>query len=438
MKMNRSGQEKTYEGGKAVALNPEQLLERSVMSCLLWEKAFYEDGEEIVDRIRDIIPACTPYFVANLAVKARKEMYLRHTPLLIANYMAGLDDFKHYVPHVLEEICDRPDQLTEFLAIYWMNGKVPIAACIKRGLAAAFKHFNEYQLAKWNRDEPIKLRDVMFLTHPKPENSEQAALWKKLANNDLEAPDTWEVALSGGADKKETFERLLREKKLGGMATIMNLRNMIESGVEVELIRQRMQAGLGRVLPFRFITAARYVPEIEDILEIGMQKSIENIEPMPGKTILLVDVSGSMDWALSKNGMTTKMDAANGLAILLRGLCANIKIYSFSKKCIRIPNRSGFALSDAIVNSQKHISTCAGEAIKSIYNEKDEKADRFIMITDEQFQDNIDASQVSALANNVYTINVASESRGVTYNRPWIHIDGWSEKVVDFIKASEE
>ena len=57
----------------------------------------------------------------------------------------------------------------------------------------------------------ISLRDAMFLVHPKPKDDIQKEVFRKLANNELESPDTWEVQLSAGKDKKETWERLLRE-----------------------------------------------------------------------------------------------------------------------------------------------------------------------------------------------------------------------------------
>lgn len=43
----------THEGAVAKHITPEQQLRRSVLSCLLWEKEFYEDGQSIADRITD-------------------------------------------------------------------------------------------------------------------------------------------------------------------------------------------------------------------------------------------------------------------------------------------------------------------------------------------------------------------------------------------------
>ena len=87
----------------------------------------------------------------------------------------------------------------------------------------------------------MKLRDVLFLSHAKPRDEAQAALWKRLIAGELVAPDTWEVALSSGADKREAWERLLTERKLGALALLRNLRNMQEAQVREELVVESLR-----------------------------------------------------------------------------------------------------------------------------------------------------------------------------------------------------
>ncbi len=322
----------------------------------------------------------------------------------------------------------RADELAEFVAMYWSEGKQPLSAQVKKGLAAAFTKFDEYALAKYNRATPVKLRDVLFLSHAKPVDAAQAELWKKLVDGTLDSPDTWEVALSGGADKREAWERLLRENKLGGLALLRNLRNMAEAKVDESLVVQ----GLGRmkterVLPFRFIAAARYAPQWESELEKVMLRSLEGNAKLRGKTVLLVDVSGSMDAPLSSRSEMRRNDAAYGLAVLLREIAEKVSIYSFSDNLVRVANRSGFALRDALNASQPHSGTYLGKAIGEI----DEKYDRLIVLTDEQSHDAV--PNPKALG---YMINVASYQNGVGYGR-WTHIDGWSESVIEYIRAAE-
>lgn len=136
------------------------------------------------------------------------------------------------------------------------------------------------------------------MVHAKPKDDAQAAIWKQLVDGTLPAPDTWEVALSGGADKRETFDRMLREGTLGYLALLRNLRNMVEAGVDMQLVRDAVLArkgGANRVLPFRYVAAARVVPQLEPVIDQALQAAISELPALPGRTVVLVDVSGSMD-----------------------------------------------------------------------------------------------------------------------------------------------
>jgi 60 kDa SS-A/Ro ribonucleoprotein len=151
--------------------------------------------------------------VAEIAVDARTRLKLRHVPLWVANGLA----YKHHAGHpparlvedTIAEVVRRPDELGEFLKMYWrLNRRATVhgahtphkrlSAQVKKGLARALGICSEYRLAKWDRDVDVRLRDVLFLTHAKPRNEAQAALWKRLVARQLTTPDTWDAALSTG------------------------------------------------------------------------------------------------------------------------------------------------------------------------------------------------------------------------------------------------
>jgi len=420
--------EKTHEGAPAARLNAEQELRRSVMSCLLWERTFYENGVGIAERIADLVPHVAPEKVAAMAIEARSDMNLRHAPLWLVRSMAATKTHRSLVADTLEAVIQRPDELTEFLSLYWNGKKTPLAAQVKKGLARAFRKFDAYRLAKYNRDNAIKLRDVLFLTHAKPKDAEQAAVWKKLVDGTLEAPDTWEVALSSGADKQGSWTRLLEEGKLGAFALLRNLRNMQKADVDEDLIKDALaKADVSRILPFRFIAAARYAPDFEPALEKALFRSLES-QKLVGKTIVLVDVSGSMNWELSSKSDMLRMDAACGLAMVLRELCDDIKVFSFSTRTAKVPARRGFALRDAIVRSQRHSGTYLGGAVDTANKEK---YDRLVVITDEQSHDVVPSPKSRG-----YMINVSSDKNGVGYG-DWTRITGWSEAVVRYVMELE-
>lgn len=418
----------THEGARASTITAEQALRRSVMSCMLWEDTFYEDGVDIVERINDLAKKVPFDKIANLAIQAREDMKLRHAPLMLAKVVSDRQAGRK-MGDLLERIVQRPDELSEFLALYWKDGKRPLAKQIKVGLARAFRKFDEYALAKYNRDHAVKLRDVLFLCHAKPVDKAQEKLWKKLVEGTLATPDTWEVALSAGEGKAETFARLMAEKKLGALAFLRNLRNMNDAGVNKGIVaKYGDDLNMDRVLPFRFISAARAVPQWSDIIEHWMLKALKGADKLTGKTVIVVDNSGSMEDAVSKKSDITRADAACALAILIREICEDAVVIGYGSDAKVMPNYRGFALRDAIRRGPGG-GTDTGYAVKMANREK---PDRVIVVTDEQSHTSVDKP-----FDKGYIINVASFKNGIGY-KDWVHIDGWSESVVDFIRMLEK
>lgn len=427
----------TEEGGKAFPhLTPLQTLRRTVLSCLLWEKSFYEDGKTIVDRITAAAELLTPRELAETAIQARKLHNLRHVPLILLAILCRRGSGSRLVSDTIYNVISRADELTEFVAIYaQVNGVTPdkvkkkLSAQAKLGLARAFAKFDEYQLAKYNRDGAVKLRDVLFLAHPKPGSEDRDGLYKRLVAGELKTPDTWEVELSAGKDKKETFERLIKENKLGYFALLRNLRNMGEAGVHDEIIKAAFATAKGKdkILPFRYVAAARAAPRYEPLLDAAMQQSIAALPVLKGRTVVVVDVSGSMDEKLSVKSDLKRIDAACALASIVNA--ETLRVFSFSNALVEIPPRRGMAGIDVIRNSQPHNGTHLREALQLLHTQVE--YDRIIVITDEQTHDGIIDPKGTG-----YLINVGTDKNGVGYGR-WTHIDGFSENVLKYIAEIE-
>lgn len=429
--------ERTHEGAPAKRIGPEERLRRAVSACLLWENEFYEEGVEIATRIHYLVGKVGPESAGEIALKARGELNLRHAPLMLAASMAYHYRNEPRVGNTIEAVIQRADELSEMLALVAkINGVGPdqvkqvLSAQVKRGVAAAFGKFDEYQLAKYNRDRAITLRDAMFLTHPKPKDAEQEALWKRLVDGQLRAPDTWEVGLSAGEDKRATFERLLREGKLGYMALLRNLRKMTEVGVDDDLIRDAILArrGAHRVLPFRFVAAIRHAPRFQVELDEALVANIEAMAPLPGKTVVLVDLSISMGAPLSaKSDMNRRVAAATLAAVVP---AEKLRVFSFSDTIKEVPPYRGLAGVEAVLASQLYSMTDLGGAVRYLNGQVEH--DRLIVITDEQSQSRVP----DPVANKAYMINVASNKNGVGYGK-WTHIDGFSESVIHYIQEVE-
>lgn len=412
-------------------IRPEAQLVRMVLASMLWEDQFYVDGKTSADIVKGLIPKVSAEFASSLAQTARTKFKLRHVPLLLMRELARTSRLK---AASLASVIQRPDEMSEFLSIYWKDGKTALSNQVKKGLALAFGKFNEYQLAKWDKNSSaVSLRDVMFLTHPKPQTPAQEALFKRVAADALETPDTWETQLSAGADKGETFSRLMAEKKLGALAFLRNLRNMTQSGVSDAQIRAyAKEVDVSMVLPFRYIAAARIVPQYEDMLEEMMFRSLASHEKIPGKTKIVIDVSGSMfGTKVSAKSDLDRFDAAAALAVLLREICEEVEIWSFSNDAVRVAPRRGFALVEAIRNSQSHGGTYLGSSLKTVFAK--DAGTRTIVFTDEQSSDRPLAPPRGSKG---YIVNVASYKNGVNHDA-WTTITGFSEALVDYIRALE-
>lgn len=424
----------THEGGKAANISALNELKRTLLTCILWEDGFYEDGVSVANRIKDLAKQVKYEEAADLAVKARSEMNLRHAPLWAVVSLLEEKKNRAAVKDLIPMVVQRPDEIGELISMYWKNAgsKVPLAASLKKGLAECFHKFNEYSFAKNDKkNAAIRLKDAMFLVHPKPRSSEEEALFKRIANDCMAIPETWETMLSAGGDKKETFEKLMAENKLGGMAFLRNLRNMKEAGVDKKIVSDYFdRANFERVFPYRFIAAANSVPGWESIIEEAFLKSASKEEKLEGKTVLLVDVSGSMSSPNGRSSMTN-MDIANGLSMILREICEDIEIYTFSESVVEVPARRGFALNDAIQDSQYHNGTYMGKAIRQVCNKT--KGDRLIVITDEQSYDEVEKPSFD----KAYIINIVSNENGVNYTN-YTHINGFSESVIRFIREIEK
>jgi len=473
---------KTAEGAAAYRISNLQALRRSVLSYLLWEDGFYEDGKSIAQRITELVPQCKPKDVADLAIEAREDYHLRHVPLFLTLKLVRHPKIKNYeglVRDTLFRVIQRADEPAEFLAMYWADGRKTVPRQVRLGLSRALNKFSEYELAKNDHaGAKVSLKDVLFMTHAKPlvstnENipgkivpairkkngysrgevfRHEGALFEKLAKDELETPDTWETNLSAGKDKSETFTRLLKEGKLGYLALLRNLRNMERAGVDDKLIRNAILArkGAKNVLPFRYIAAAKAAPHFENVLDIALMTSFEQESPLPGKTIIVVDVSGSMQAPLSRKSELNRLDSACALAAVMRHSCDTARIYAtagsdFTRvhQTEEVTPRQGMALIDAI--KQKAGELGGGGIFLTpclrYIHAKEKSVDRIIVITDEQDcaiadKDSPKLAEPFGVFN--YMLNVSAEKNGIGYGPKWTHLDGFSEASLRFIRAYEQ
>ena len=285
------------------------------------------------------------------------------------------------------------------------------------------------------------------MVHPDP--GQKADLFKRLADNELATPDTWEVALSAGKDKKESWTRLIEENKIGALAFLRKLRNMEQAGVNRATIQKGFDSINPRwLLPLNYFAAARKAPGWEREIESLMLNGFSQAPKLPGYTIFIVDVSGSMGSNISLKSTFDRLDAAMAMALIASETCEHISIYATAGNdgtrihaTTKIKPRRGFALCEEIENAKGHLGgggIFTRQCLEYIKEQEPEMPDRIIIFSDSQDCDYPDRQIPNPFGEKNYIVDVSSNSRGINYQELWTaEISGWSEHFLEYIFACE-
>ena len=437
-------------GNYSAVQDAEALLRRAVMGCLLWEDLFYETGESGAQNIRSLVHQVPLEVASRVAIEARMVQKLRHVPLFIVREMArhpNLASNPSVVSETLYQVIQRADELTEFLAIYWTDGKQPLSGQVKKGLARAFEKFEEYHLAKYDRDDSVKFRDVLFLSHAKP-TQDREGLYKRIVDRDLALPNTWENRLSAGEDPKTVFSEMIENRELGAMAFLRNLRNMEEAGVDRKTILKGFSTINSKwLLPINYLSAAKYAPRYEREIEELMLKGFSQIKKLPGYTVFVVDVSGSMGQNISGKSEFSRLDVACAMAMMAEATCERISVYAtagndgtriHATKLVAL--RRGFGMMEVIKNSSQELGgggIFTRQCLSYIKNEEQEAPDRIIVFSDSQDCD-LSKALPEPFGERNYIVDVSAHSRGLNYKGVWTaEISGWSDHFLTYIASFE-
>lgn len=261
-------------------------------------------------------------FLAKSAIFARDKFGMRSITHALAAELTSELSGMGWSKEFYDKVVVRVDDMTEILSYYLENktskNNPKFPNSLKRGFAKAFDKFDSYQLSKYvGKDKGVKLVDVVNLVHPVPTEKNKEAL-DLLIKGNLRNTQTWEAKLSSTGQlaeskedlaqlKSEAWFDLISNKKLGLLAMIKNLRNIITQSPEsIEMVCDSLTNEKfilnSRVLPFRFSTAYEEVSKIgsgkgvRSILSAisgAMDISCKNI-PIFEDTLFVVDVSGSM------------------------------------------------------------------------------------------------------------------------------------------------
>lgn len=457
-KFNTTPTNKTVNkcGHIAYKMRDKEKLVTQILTSFFNEAKFYGDNsKEMQETIKNVIKT-DAQFVANLAVFARREFNMRSVSHILTAYLAHETEGKPYTRKTVKAVSLRGDDITEIMACYLSLFGKPIPNALKKGVNDVVQGFDEYALAKYKGEgNAVKMRDLLCLCRPTPKTKEQSEMWKRLLNKELETPYTWETELSASGNNAETWEKLIDSKKVGYMALLRNLRNILTanpSNVDKVLsyIENAEAVKKSKQLPFRYLSAYKEIgiiggSRVFDVLENAVEASIENMPKLDGTTVIAVDVSGSMGGAVSAKSKVQCFEIAMLLGLMANKICDNSYFYVFNTNIEKyaISHRSGI-LSTA-VGTFCGGGTNMGLPFAKMIRDKI-KADRIIILSDNECNNWNEPVQ-----------KLADEYRKISGNDIWVHaidlqgygtqqfygaktniIAGWSEKVFEFIKLAEQ
>lgn len=472
-KFNQTATVKTTNksGHAAYAMADKAKLVTQVLTSFFNEGKYYGDNSNELIQTAQAVIKQSPGFVANLARYARKEMHLRSVSHALTSLIAHETEGKPYTRVVVGDVVERPDDITEILAYTLATYKKPIPNALKRSLATALGKFNEYQISKYNGgNKDVKFKDVLRLVHAKPANEEQNKLYNEIINDTLPVAERWETELSKDGNTKEVWERLIEGNKLGYMAMLRNLRNIIKAqpsniGKVFEKLANKEAVLKSKQLPFRFFAAYKeiaYLPNVGslavDVLEQAIEYSVENLPRLSGTTVIAIDTSGSMSSTISGKSTVRAVDIARLLAVMSSKICDNAIVFAFdlTLRKISVSKRGG------IIETANRIANPGGGTdltlpLKEMLCSKI-KADRLIMISDNEINTSPVGGWWGIPRGYAGTCESLAQKYRSTINADlWVHaidlmgygtqqfiggktniIAGWNEKVLEFIALAEE
>lgn len=390
MKFNANSSTRTTNlaGGKAF----KQTNKLEVLGILLTsflKDSFYESSDETLERLEKVLEAeQDKVFLAKAALYARTVFGMRSVSHVVAVHLArntkGMKDF-------FGKIVYRPDDMLEIASYFFMKYKTTLPNAVKKGFAKALERFDEYRLAKYRGEgKAVSMVDLVNLVHPR-----STPALSKLIHGELHSTETWESKLSTSlkdaktdeekhALKKKAWTSLVLEKKLGYFALLRNLRNILECAPELDrevakqlTDKEKIKSSL--VLPFRFMKALDAVKErsnrvvFEGVVE-ALDLSVSNVKALPGKTLIVMDCSGSMQDIADKASIFAA-------ALYKANTTADLMFFDESAFYITTDGRAPiYALADSLKKAMRG----GGTNFHAIFQVADKPYDNIVILSDMQ------------------------------------------------------
>jgi len=335
----------------------------TMLNTLKLENQFYRSENETMRELKTLVDECAKedtYLVAQCIVYSRcVGEGMRSINHLAASYLAphcaGQEWAKRFYGLWNKKTKSggtvfRPDDMAEIIACFSAMNKTKVTNSMKKGFASAIESLDSYSLLKYKNP----MIDVINLVHPRPEkssatvevNGERISVIDAIMKGLSVSADTWEVAQSDAGQevakavkegkidkdeaekilkeaKAENWDALLTEGKLGILAALRNIRNILKSNAKsttVDSLCKLLSNGeairKGKIMPYQMdlaheVTISEFSDsdsrKVAQALLKGFELAVPNLaEMLPGRTLVMVDFSGSMGTPMTDGSRSGK------------------------------------------------------------------------------------------------------------------------------------
>lgn len=456
-------------GGAAYQQSAEMELVSILLTSFIQDQFYRKAGETVLD-IRQLVDKVNPEFAAKAAVYARNEFGMRSASHVLAASIAEKASGQAWARHFYDKIIRRPDDMLEIVATYQAQGGKGLTNAMKKGFAAAIGRFDAYQLAKYRSEQKQwKMVDLVNLVHPKANQHNNAGL-QQLVAGQLKNQRTWEAQLSMAGQKAEdsvekqalkaqVWEDLLLNNQLGYLALLRNLRNIAGQASEetlnraIALLTNRHAIKKSLVMPFQLLVAMDAIREsdapqknrIAAALSQALDISLDNVPKLPGKTLVVLDDSGSMAAMARGTGFGKRSCLTLGAvfaAALFKANDADLMRFSDNASYVKA-NRddSTMHIAQGLIDNAK----AAGTNFHAIFDAARCRYDRIVILSDMQGWMGISTPQgVFAqykqryhVQTHLYSFDLQGHGSLQFPEREVYCLAGFSDKVFDLMRSLE-
>jgi 60 kDa SS-A/Ro ribonucleoprotein len=438
-----------FEGGRAFTQTAKLELVSVLLTTFL-EDEFYRTEKQTTEKIRElIIKVGDPRFVAKAALYARNTYGMRSVSHLVAGELAKSVKGARWTKSFYAQVVRRPDDVMETLGYYLAAYGRPVPNSLKKGLGAALARFDEHQLAKYRREHSsFKLVDAVNLVRPKA-----TPALSKLIRGELAPAQTWETKLTQAGDaesseqvaaaKSQAWAELVRERKLGYLALLRNVRNILTQAPELvdELCAQLADERAVRkslVFPFQFLSALEVLKQgnlsgasrVMEALNQAIDHSLANVPRFEGATLIALDSSGSM---------AGRPQAIGSLfaAVFVKMSGADLMLFSDGARYISLNPRDRTL---TVAGSIPFIS--GGTNFNAIFQRANRAYDRIVILSDMQgwvgggapIQSFADYQKRYGVAPRVYSFDLKGYGTMQFPQERVYCLAGWSDRVFDLMQ----